>query len=967
MRSLWLSFSNPWLLLLIIPAIALVLLPHFRLSKKYRRNRNRITTIVLQLIVMVLAVTVLSGMTFHSEHNNTGNQVLLLVDMSDTEEQSAENRDSFVKAVLDAGKNDKFNIGIVTFGFDQRYVAEFSTDADKVFEEYMRADKPDTSATDIAAALSYAKDLFTGNGTSKIVLITDGKETDEDALTVIKSVTAKNIVVDTVNIPSSFDGSDARITGITLPDYHVKAGDECSIDVLLSSTAQSTVSVTLYDNGSEIETKEVNLSVGARSVNFTYAFGGETELRKIEAKISGSDAVEQNNSYTTYFLLEKFDKVLIIEHAEGESVELADLLTSQGYKPTIANVHATGEAKNMPQTIDELRQYDQVVLNNIANEDLSSSEMPENFDEMLYSYVYEYGGGLFTAGGTEDGTVGEGSTAHAYNRLDLSGTLLQSMLPVQAIDYTPPIAVVVLIDRSGSMASISAAGQNAYWHAINGAGECLNALTERDYFGIITFDDSYQRVLDLTPVTQKSVIYDTLQNKMPELGGGTVFTGAVKDAVQMLIANKKVSRRHIIMVTDAQINATEASDCEAILESYYKSDKITFSALGIGSEASDAASVKSLQRLIDAAGGQQSGIPGGRKVRTYDSSNLTKLYGEMREELNVKQLKEVNEEPFYITVDKATSPVLAGLPYREEETKDENGNVVKRKTYQLDTPQLGGFYGVRVKSNDYLILKGDYEVPLYAQWKFGKGTVGSFMTDLQASEWSSDFMSSETGRELIGNIIGNLMPTENIRPNEMRVELSEDNYINRVSVFATLKDGERVEGKITDVSSGTGNTEEISMNAVTEGGNRSLYVTSPLAEANNFGRCTFVVKKAGIYSITLVKKDKDGNELATYTVYKAFSYSKEYDLALQAADIDYEEKFFKTVAENGGGAYLSDMNEAHYAVFDNFDKTIEKVFDPRYLFMIIAVILFVTEIAVRKFKFKWLHEIIREARDKKQS
>ena len=339
----------------------------------------------------------------------------------------------------------------------------------------------------------------------------------------------------------------------------------------------------------------------------------------------------------------------------------------------------------------------------------------------------------------------------------------------------------------------------------------------------------------------------------------------------------------------------------------------------------------------------------------------------MREELNVKQLKEVNEEPFYITVDKATSPVLAGLPYREEETKDDNGNVVKRKTYQLDTPQLGGFYGVRVKSNDYLILKGDYEVPLYAQWKFGKGTVGSFMTDLQASEWSSDFMSSETGRELIGNIIGNLMPTENIRPNEMRVELSEDNYINRVSVFATLKDGERVEGKITDVSSGTDNTEEISMNAVTEGGNRSLYVTSPLAEANNFGRCTFVVKKAGIYSITLVKKDKDGNELATYTVYKAFSYSKEYDLALQAADIDYEEKFFKTVAENGGGAYLSDMNEAHYAVFDNFDKTIEKVFDPRYLFMIIAIILFVTEIAVRKFKFKWLHEIIREARDKKQS
>ena len=45
-------------------------------------------------------------------------------------------------------------------------------------------------------------------------------------------------------------------------------------------------------------------------------------------------------------------------------------------------------------------------------------------------------------------------------------------------------------------------------------------------------------------------------------------------------------------------------------------------------------------------------------------------------------------------------------------------------------------------------------------------------------------------------------------------------------------------------------------------------------------------------------------------------------------------------------------------IFDDFDKTVEKVFDPRYLFIILAVVLFVTEIAVRKFKFKWPHELI---------
>lgn len=961
MRSIWLEFSNAWLLLLIIPAVALVLIPHLRLSKKYRRNRNRITTVVLQLIVMVLSITVLSGMTVHTKRSNTNNQVLLLVDVSDTEQQASEERDSFILSVLNAGKYDEFNIGIVTFGFDQRYAAEFSTDTDKVYQNYLSADLPDTSATNIAAALTYAKDLFSDNGTGKIVLITDGKETDEDALSVIKSVTAKGLTVDTVNVSSYYEGDDAWITGITLPDYHVKPEEECNIDVKLSSNAATTVTVTLYDNGNLIDSKETEMTAGEKTVTFKTVFYGEEELRKIEAKIDPVDTVEQNNVYTSYFLLEKFDKVLILERAEGESTALAELLTEQGYKPTIANVYAEGEAAAvMPKSVDELRQYDQVIFNNISNEDLTNSLMPEKFDEMIYSYVYDYGGGLFTSGGMVDGE------ANAYNRADLSGTLYQSMLPVQAIDYTPPVAVVVLVDRSGSMATTGAAGKTYFEWAQEGAGECLNALTERDYYGLITFNENYQYILDLTPVSQKSVIYDAIQNDMGEAEGGTVFTGAVRAACQMLLSNKKVSRRHLIMVTDAQISADEANNLAADLKKYYESDKITMSAVAIGSDAAGGQS--SLQKLIDAAGGQQSGIDGGRKVLMYSGSDLSSLPGDMREELNVSQIKDVNEDPFYITVDKSTSPIVSGLDYRviESEEKDEQGKPITSTTSQLDTPKLGGFYGVRVRKNEYLILKGDFEVPLYAQWKFGKGTVGSFMCDLQSSAWSDEFMSSAAGRELVGNIIGNLMPTENIRPNEMRVELKEDNYTNRISVFTTINNGETVEGKITDLSSGS--AEEVSMNSVTEQSEgRTFYVTSPLADSNNYGRCGFIVKKAGVYAITLVKKDKNGNELASYTVYKTFSYSEEYDLTAQAANTDYEQSFFNPVAEKGGGQYLSDMDDAPYAIFDKFVKTLETVFDPRYLFMIIAITLFVTEIAVRKFKFKWPHELIRAAQEKKKS
>ena len=51
--------------------------------------------------------------------------------------------------------------------------------------------------------------------------------------------------------------------------------------------------------------------------------------------------------------------------------------------------------------------------------------------------------------------------------------------------------------------------------------------------------------------------------------------------------------------------------------------------------------------------------------------------------------------------------------------------------------------------------------------------------------------------------------------------------------------------------------------------------------------------------------------------------------------------------------------------FDGFITSIPKSFDPRWLFMIIAIVCFLVDIAVRKFKFKWLHEIIRERKEKK--
>lgn len=71
--------------------------------------------------------------------------------------------------------------------------------------------------------------------------------------------------------------------------------------------------------------------------------------------------------------------------------------------------------------------------------------------------------------------------------------------------------------------------------------------------------------------------------------------------------------------------------------------------------------------------------------------------------------------------------------------------------------------------------------------------------------------------------------------------------------------------------------------------------------------------------------------------------------------------FLTELAEDGKGAAVSEAWE----IFETFTNTLKKSFDPRYWFIAIALILFLLDIAVRKFKFKWPHEIIRDRKLKK--
>ncbi len=939
MSQIQIHFAYPWsgwLLFLLIPAIAVPLILHFKVAKRYRRTRNRIISLVLHLTISVLSVAALSGMIFTYRVDNPENEVILLVDVSDTEETSALQRDILVQQLIEESGESGIRTGVVTFGFDQKYAVPLTDDTNGIYERYREAEKPDTSATDVAAALKYTTGLFSDSESSKIVLITDGKETDERANSAIGTIVAQGYWVDVVYVSSEYTNDNVQVVGIALPDYHVNVGEECDIGVTVRSKVPTVNTVIeLADNdvlNEETGRKTVDLNEGRQLVTFRYTFT-ENDLHELKIRIrQEGDGLEANDEYCAYIYLEVFDKVLVLERYAGQSDELDALLTQDGvdYQVDVKNIV---NSDDIPSDIEGLRKYDQVILNNVSNADL---QLHPGLDELLYSYVYDYGGGLFTVGGSDD--AGEAGEAHAYNREDMAGTLYQQMLPVQAIDYTPPVGVIFIVDISSSMDFQTGYGTSKRDAAKQGLTDLVRnqVLTEKDYMGIMTLDTVYGVVLPLTRFSRS----DTLLKAIDGIDGlgGTVFSQAINRAGQQLTDQKDIERRHIVIITDGEPTGGDADAYLGEAAQNYRNSEITLSVVGIGMSEGSSAYIK-MSELVEVGHGELY-VTGGR---------LSDIADKMREDLKANALGEVVPEPFHPVATKPLSNLFNGVEF---------GSGSNRNTMEA---QLGGFYGVKVRAEDYLILEGEYSVPIYAQWKFGKGSVGSFMCDL-SGRWSSEFLQDGNGQRFLLNVVSNLMPMENIHPSDISYRLEEENYISKLSVDAGLGDGETVSGTIL-----TPEGESISLNAPPgeEEANPDVYVTRFLG-APTYSDCEFVIKKSGTYTITLNKLNANGEVTDTVRLFKTFSFSEEYNLFPEEEGEETSREMLLTLTGRSKGNFIENEEDS-YLIFDDFETTLGRTFDPRILFMILVIVLFLLDIAVRKFKFKWIHELVREHRQKKEA
>ncbi len=731
------KITYPYLLYIMLPLAVLVVLGFFFIPKLKKKRPNNIISLILHL---VLACTLsLSFADIRILKGDSKSELYVLVDCSDSERNSIDKIDATVSDIFDKAKASKAEPGLVCFGKNQMVYLKPGEKYKSIKDVFDKEKYPDFSSdgSDIASALTYTKTLFSQDAVKKMVLVSDGIETDNNAVDVIASVLSDNVAIDAVYLNDTLD-DEVSIQSI---DYVDKCytNRQQEVKILLQSSKEKSAKVRLETGGEIKEEKETTLAPGLNVLTF-YVTGTENGTVEYEVEVvADGDTYSENNHVT--FSQEYTDKfsVLFIGNTQDD---LTAFQSISGYDSNVT-IKSYVDTNVVPYKLTDLIQYDEIVLSNI---NLLTLNRYEDFAKNLNAAVKTYGKSLLTFGATY--TTSNGASAiNDYNDL----------LPVQ-YESDGAKALVLLIDCSGSMQS-----DDRLTIAKKGAIKCLDVLSDKDYVSIISFSSDVTIHQPLTSIKNKNDIIKAINGI--NLGGGTMLGSGLREANNQII-DSKCEYKNVITLTDGLPSESD-SELKRIVRNM-ASDNITCSFINISSNEGQ----KLLSSLAD--------IGNGTYYFCRTASGLVNIMlSSVSGEIGNTEINETASVQYRLPNDPVLDKV-SNLP----DLKGYNYCRVKGSTNTVLTIQY-------IKKDEKGNTTGVATIPLYAYWNFGKGKVSSFTSNL-ASDWTDDFRNSSAGKTFFKNSIYQSLPDRSIST-LMDLTTSHNGY----TMGLTVKIGESTKaGKI---------------------------------------------------------------------------------------------------------------------------------------------------------------------------
>jgi len=673
------SFETPVWLLALVPVLALTVALHLAARRRMGAGRRR-AALLVRTLLLALLVFAIAGLQVVLPVDRLA--TVFVVDLSDSVGNTG--RDAalaFLRDTLKA-KPPGDVAGIVAFGKDalvERLPSELE-DLDRI------ASAPVKSATDVGAALRLATALFPDDAQKRIVLLSDGNDTTGSGQAEAALAASRGVQIETRTIGLG-DVDEVMVERLTTPST-ARLGESIEAVAEIRSTVAQSATVRLFVNGVSVKSLLVDLQAGVTTVRFAYT-PTEAGFLAFRAVVEAAkDTFSQNDRADSNTIVKGEPRTLVLAGNDEVATELIAAL--QGQREQVDKL--VPEA--LPTDFAGLATYDSIVLVDVPRIRLSDDQLAA-----LQVYVRDLGKGLVMVGGPDSFGAG------GYQKTPLEETLPVDM-GVRDRQKQPDIALVVVIDKSGSMAAChcntfdrgSGSGIAGVQKVDIGKEAILRAaaaLTDKDELGVVAFNEAAHWVVRTAPLGTISDLQGQIAGIRAD-GQTNIFSG-LDQAVQSL-EGVTAARRHIILLTDGWSTSGQYDQILAKM----KADGITLSTVGAGGGANPF-----LEQLAKEGGG-----------RFYAAANPASIPDIFLKETQQVSGQQIVEEPFF-PIQTSSSPILRGL--------------------DQGLPKLLGYNGTTAKSAAQTVLVTPRDDPLLAQWQYGLGRAVAWTSD-STGRWAKDWV-----------------------------------------------------------------------------------------------------------------------------------------------------------------------------------------------------------------------------------
>lgn len=892
------SFDNPYFLFIAIPLLAFIVIPFAISIRKDNKSKSVITSLILHILIVGLVTLGIAGTVITQVKTET--EVIVVADVSYSANRNLNTLDRYIMDVQ-KGLPDNSKMGVVCFGADQVIQTEIGAEFTTVQNSGVN-----DSATDIASALKFASGQFSENVIKRIVLITDGKQTDNNAsaqlIGTIDGLKSEGIYIDAVYLDDNIDENthEVQISGV---DYVQSTfiNHETVADILIQSNKPTTGKLTVFRKTADTDYTQygvfsLDLDRGYNVINLSLPTSESGDFDyKLSVDAYGNDTSPNNNEYLFTQTVSSELEVLLLSSSK-EKIETAQALYGDkaNIKACRLNENMTDRqliAEGVPFKLEDICKYDEIMLYDV---DVRLVPNYTAFIDSVEKAVSIFGKSLVTVGDTK-----------IQNKTDETLKALEDMLPVKYGNGDQEKKYVALvIDASRSMETLEHLTM-----AKQAAIQLLNLLHEGDQVMVVSFAGDV--IVERTQIDakNKSEVAATISDIQPRQG--TVI-GLGLQRVCELMKGSSIENKQVFLISDGRSWDGAADNPVTAAKELYANGIIVSSLHTSKPDLAEDTGTYTMQEVAANGGGNY-----------YNAATV--------DQVGDKILSEI--------ADKITETVVI---------KDTKVNIVKKNDKVLggmvSLPNIGGYIYGKTKSSATKVLVAEYEknaetkieVPIYSYWEYGNGKVATLTTDLFTAGGKAEAWSEGDGYTFLKNILTTNVPEEKI---------------NYPFTFSLEYDGQSSTVEIIPVS-------------INPAATVSVEITMPDGETQTKELIFDSEKYFHSFDTPTLGKHK---VKVVYTVdgtaYEAhkfinLSYSPEYD-SFTSFDIS---SLYEAIRNRGS------VNEDGNIVLENDQREVSTyTVDLTIPFLAAAIVLYIVDIIIRKLKWEDIKSLFKKTGPRKEA